>query len=132
MAVREIGRQFGQRDVLEALEQQGFRFGEGVVECGVHGLLDQAFRVIVAAADGKDGRFAQRFVQLAQRNGCQVDGDAPAAGMAAVGGHEAGFAQQTHGPAHHHRIGAQAQGEVVGCYGRIALRHMEEGVQDGG
>jgi len=128
MPAREIGGQFGERDVLEALQQQGFRFGEGIVEGGVHRLLDQAFGILVAAADGEDRRFAQRFVQLAQRDGVQVHGDAPAAGVAAVRADEAGFAQQAHGPAHDHRVGAEAERQGVGGHGGVALRHVEEGV----
>src|SRR5690606_2537393 len=58
VAAGEVGGEIGEGDRGEALEQKGFRVGEGAVERGVDRLLDEAGGMRVAIADGEGRRLA--------------------------------------------------------------------------
>ncbi|GAB3464377.1 hypothetical protein GCM10027321_28170 [Massilia terrae] len=50
--------------------------------------------------------------------------------MAAHGADDAGVAQQAHGAADYHRVGAEAERKLVGRHQTIMLRHVEERVEN--
>jgi len=72
-------RQACKRYLFEPLQESLLGLGESFVERGVHRLLDQAIRRLMAVADRKQCRLTQSGVELAQGNGRQLDSDPPTA-----------------------------------------------------
>ncbi len=130
MPAREVGGEIGQGDFGETPEQQRLGLGERAFERGVHRLLDQALRRLVAVADGEHRRLAQGLVQLAEGDGAQVGLDAPSTRVASLGLDDAGVPQETHGAPDDDGIGSEALRQGVGGHGPFLLGHVQQGVKD--
>ena len=121
----------GQRHVLETFDQQSFRLVEGAGQRVVDGTFDQALRLLDAVPHREHRGRTDRLVDIAQRHLAQIAGDAPAAAVALVGTDVAALAQSGQHTPHQYRIGAQEAGQLLGSERPVAVRHMQQHVQDG-
>ncbi|MNL65579.1 hypothetical protein D3C87_1899280 [compost metagenome] len=77
-------------------------------------------------------RPAHGVVDVEQRHLLQVAGNGPAAAVAFFRAHIARLAQARHRAAHHHGVGAQHGGDLLGSEGRIVPGHVQQHVEHAG
>jgi hypothetical protein len=129
-AAMEIARERQQRDAAQPLQQQRLRVAIGLAKGGVHGLLHEATRVVLAVPDGQEFRCAHRFVNVAQGDVRQRTRKHPATAMALGRSDEACVAQAPHQPPDHHRIGLHGAGEPIRRGGLPQLGHVQQAMED--
>ena len=126
----EVGRKVGQRHAAQPLHQQGLGIVQRARQGIVDRLLHQTFGLVRAVTHGEHRGRADRVVHVAQGHGFQVARQHPAAAMAFFRTHETGLAQTGQCAAHHHRAALQARGQRLGGHGPLAVRHVQQQVQD--
>lgn len=126
----KVGAQRGQRHFAKAREKQRLRIVKRLVECGVHGLFDEASRRLRSIADREQRGAAERAVDVAQRDLGQVAGKRPPAAMPLFRSDIALIAKASQDAPDHNGIGVHRLGQNLRRRWSTLLRQVQQDVEN--